>query len=149
MKDPIDMPPIDDYAAKLERAFEDEFLLQQGRTRADLPQLPEPERLALLSAAAAYASARLAEVEARVRANLEAFLHPITGGSHGKGWGFGESVYLSQIAQVVEAETEGVDYAAQLRMTVNGIMFEDVVPVGDDMLVASGAHEIRITLAGG
>ena len=65
MKDPIDMPPIDDYEAKLERAFEDEYLRQQGRTREELHTLPEPERIALLRGAAAYASAHLAEVEAR------------------------------------------------------------------------------------
>jgi hypothetical protein len=90
-----------------------------------------------------------AVVEAQVRANLNAFLHPITGGPGGKGWRFGEPVYLSQVARVVEIETEGVDYAIQLRMTVGSTMFDDMVPVGDDMLVASGAHEIKITLGTG
>jgi hypothetical protein len=90
-----------------------------------------------------------AVVEAQVRANLNAFLHPITGGPDGKGWRFGEPVYLSQVARVVEIETEGVDYAIQLRMTVGSTMFDDLVPVGEYMLVASGAHEIKITLGSG
>ena len=65
MKDPIDVPPIDDPEAKLERAFVDEFLRQQGRTREQLQSLPEPERAAILRAARAYAAERLAEVGAR------------------------------------------------------------------------------------
>jgi hypothetical protein len=90
-----------------------------------------------------------AVVEAQVRANLNAFLHPITGGAEGKGWRFGEAVYLSQIARVVEIETEGVDYAIALRMTVGSTIYDDVVPVGEDRLVASGPHEVRITLGVG
>ena len=90
-----------------------------------------------------------AVVEAQVRANLEAFLHPVSGGPDGAGWRFGEAVYLSQIAQVVEAETEGVDYAIELRLTVGDRMFADAVSVGDDRLVASGEHEIKITLGAG
>ena len=65
MKDPIDVPPIEDHEAKLERAFEDEFLRQQGRSREEVCGLPEPERSRMLGAAGAYASARLAEVSAR------------------------------------------------------------------------------------
>ena len=65
MKDRSDVPPIEDHEAKLERAFEDEFLRQTGQTRAEVLALPEPERTVILRDAAAYASSRLAEVEAR------------------------------------------------------------------------------------
>jgi len=65
MKDPIDVPPIEDQEAKLERALEDEFLRQKGWNRADLVALPDAERAAILSAASVYASARLAEIGAR------------------------------------------------------------------------------------
>jgi Baseplate J-like protein len=88
-----------------------------------------------------------AVVEAQVRANLNAFLHPISGGPEGRGWRFGEPVYLSQIAQIVETETAGVDYANQLRLTVGSTMFGDRVPVGEHMLIASGAHEIKVSLS--
>jgi hypothetical protein len=65
MRDPIDLPPIDDREAKLERALIDEFLAQAGRSREDLDQLPEIDRAALLAKARAYASGRLAEIDAR------------------------------------------------------------------------------------
>jgi hypothetical protein len=65
MRDRIDVPPIEDHEAKLERALEDEFLRQQGRTRDEVMRLAEAERVLILGAAAAYASARLAEVGAR------------------------------------------------------------------------------------
>ena len=65
MKDPIDVPPMDDPEAKLERALVDEFLRQQGRTRAELPGLSEDLRAALLREARAYAVERLTEIGAR------------------------------------------------------------------------------------
>lgn len=90
-----------------------------------------------------------AVVEAQLRANLQAFLHPVTGGPEKKGWRFGEAVYLSQIAKLVEVDTDGVDYAIQLRMTVGETMFYDRVPVDENKLISSGKHEIKITLGGG
>ena len=65
MNDPADFPPIEDYEAKLERALEDEFLRQQGRSREELARLPEAERAVILSAASTYASGRLAEIGTR------------------------------------------------------------------------------------
>ena len=65
MRDPIDIPPTDDHEAKLERALVDEFLRQQGRTREDVAALPDTQRVAIWREARLYASARLAEIEAR------------------------------------------------------------------------------------
>jgi hypothetical protein len=65
MKDPVDCPPLEDYEAKLERALEDEFLRQQGRTREEVARLPDAERAVILSAASTYASGRLAEIGTR------------------------------------------------------------------------------------
>jgi hypothetical protein len=87
-----------------------------------------------------------AVVEARVRASLDAFLHPVTGGPEGRGWAFGEALYLSQVARVVESETEGVDHATGLRMSLDGIMAGETVQVGETALIAAGDHEIRIRL---
>jgi hypothetical protein len=88
----------------------------------------------------------VAVVQARVRANLDAFLHPVTGGPDGAGWRFGAPVYVSQLAQVVEAETEGVDYCHHLRVAVRGAMVEEVVRIGDGALVSAGDHEITMSL---
>jgi hypothetical protein len=65
MKEPIDVPPLEDPEAKLERAFIEQFLAQQGYSREQLLGLSEAHRLALLRDARAYAAERLAEVQAR------------------------------------------------------------------------------------
>ena len=45
-------------------------------------------------------------VEARIRDRLATFLHPLVGGADGTGWDFGQPVYQSQLATLLEA-TEG------------------------------------------
>lgn len=57
--------PLHDPAAGLERRLVDEYLQQQGRSRAELPSLPEPVRMKLLRDAEIYAAGRMAEIEAR------------------------------------------------------------------------------------
>lgn len=86
-----------------------------------------------------------AAVEARVRDNLDAFLHPITGGPQREGWAFGQSVYLSQVASIV-VRTSGVAIVLDLRLRVEDAMVGEVAEIDDDALVAAGAHEITITL---
>jgi hypothetical protein len=86
-----------------------------------------------------------AQVEARVLARLNSFLHPLKGGAGGRGWGFGEALYLSQIASLIE-KTPGVDYAPRIMLRVEGEVFGDVVPVAVDALVAAGDHEVKLTL---
>jgi hypothetical protein len=51
--------------AALERALIDEFLQQRGFTLASAAHLPPRERHPLLRQAAAYATGRLAQIEAR------------------------------------------------------------------------------------
>lgn len=91
-------------------------------------------------------------VEARVRAGLNGFLHPLTGGQESLGWDFGQPLYLSQIAQVIET-TPGVDYAKEIVLGLqpaadNGLVrvFNEYVPVDAGTLVCAGTHEIKITL---
>jgi hypothetical protein len=88
-----------------------------------------------------------AQVEASVRERLNQFLHPLTGGSNQGGWEFGQSVYLSQIAKVIE-ETPGVDYARDIRLSANDQSFADSVPVDPYALVAAGNHELSLTIGG-
>jgi hypothetical protein len=57
--------PLDDPAAKLELRLIEEYLAQQGRSRAELSSLPDAVRLKLLRDAEIYASGRMAEIEAR------------------------------------------------------------------------------------
>lgn len=86
-----------------------------------------------------------AQVEARVRENLNRFLHPLTGGIDGQGWEFGQAAHLSQIAYVIEA-TAGVDYAAEVMLMNEGHLYEELISVQADGLVAAGNHELTLTV---
>jgi hypothetical protein len=89
-----------------------------------------------------------AQVETRLLRRLDAFLHPLTGGPEGRGWAFGQGVYLSQIASLIE-RTPGVDYARRIGLRVRGAIFEDIVAVPDETIVAAGAHELKLLLEEG
>jgi hypothetical protein len=84
-----------------------------------------------------------ADVEERLRDALNAFLHPLIGGPLKDGWRFGESVHLSQIAQVVHA-VEGVDYARHISLSVDGRLFDQAVSVDVNSLIAPGQHQLRL-----
>jgi hypothetical protein len=60
-----DISARSDQTAQLEQALITEFLEHRGLSRAALLELPESEARAFMREASAYASARLAEVEAR------------------------------------------------------------------------------------
>jgi hypothetical protein len=84
-------------------------------------------------------------LEARLRDRLNQFLHPLTGGPGQVGWDFGQTVHLSQIASVIEG-TSGVDFAREIHLDVGGRLYTESVPVGADMLIAPGAHELKLVL---
>jgi hypothetical protein len=88
-----------------------------------------------------------AAVEARVRQSLNQYLHPLTGGVKGSGWQFGEDLHLSAIALIIES-TEGVDYALDIKLFVDGGDRGQVVEVPRDVLISSGAHEIKLDSGG-
>jgi hypothetical protein len=60
-------PPIEDPHAALERALIAEFLGDLGHTLQSIDALPPEQRRAVLRYAAAYATLRLSEIEARAR----------------------------------------------------------------------------------
>ena len=65
MRDIADVPPVDDFEARLELALIEEYLRQHGHTLTELTQLERAERDQLMHDAAAYAAGRLAEIDAR------------------------------------------------------------------------------------
>ena len=65
MKHDIDVPPVEDHEAKLERALIEEFLRTHGHALQNMDSLPEDARRQLLRDASIYAAGRLAEIEAR------------------------------------------------------------------------------------
>ncbi|MCF6155906.1 MAG: putative baseplate assembly protein [Candidatus Brocadia sp.] len=85
------------------------------------------------------------EVERQVRAKLDEFFHPLTGGPEGNGWDFGRDVSASDIYAFLE-NIEGVDHVENLTFTYNGTTGADVVEIEQDYLVATGTHRINIQL---
>lgn len=85
-------------------------------------------------------------VAASATAAVRAFLHPLTGGPQGHGWGFGRDVHSSDLARVL-AETPGVDFVRTLELLADDVPVGDVVAVPPGRIVVAG--EIRISLAGG
>jgi hypothetical protein len=65
MRELPDLPPVDDHEAKLELALIEEFLRSHGQDFVSLASLTDEQRERLLHDASLYASARLAEIEAR------------------------------------------------------------------------------------
>jgi predicted phage baseplate assembly protein len=88
-----------------------------------------------------------AETEHALRTALEEFLHPVTGGPEGTGWGFGGPVHVFQIARLVES-VPGVDHASALQLSTGGAVEGDQVDVPAGNLPASGRHVIRLALDG-
>ncbi len=76
-------------------------------------------------------------VKTAVTAALNQFFHPLYGGPDGLGWPFGRSVYLSDVAKLLEGTT-GVDYVQQLELLINLIPVGAVVTVPPERLVAAG-----------
>lgn len=84
-----------------------------------------------------------ASVEALVRTGLARFLHPITGGCDGRGWSFGQSVYLSDVAGLVDG-VPGVAAVALLQLIVGQSICGDSVPVEPHQLICAGELQLKI-----
>ncbi|MBB5429116.1 hypothetical protein HDG40_007311 [Paraburkholderia sp. JPY158] len=82
-------------------------------------------------------------IEALVRMRLQTFLHPLAGGHDGHGWDFGQRVYLSDLASLIES-TPGVDAVRFLQLMVGQTVFGDSVPVQPHQLIAAGDSELMI-----
>ena len=67
---------VEDPHAQLEHAFIEASLRERGHSLKDLSKLPEAVARQLMTEASTYASARLAEVEARAH-----FVHEAHGGT--------------------------------------------------------------------
>jgi hypothetical protein len=89
--------------------------------------------------------AAAARVEALLHDGISRFLHPLTGGPRGTGWGFGEALHVSNIAAAIEG-TDGVDYARDIRLYVNGGEECRSVTVPEDALLCSGEHEFKLAV---
>jgi predicted phage baseplate assembly protein len=92
----------------------------------------------------ACAGVNLAALQQQIVANLDRFLHPLTGGPDGNGWPFGRDVVRSEVLQVID-ETPGVEYVLSLTLRSDGC--DPVcgnVCLGPRGLVAAKTHEIKV-----
>ncbi|MEF8854062.1 MAG: putative baseplate assembly protein, partial [Haloarculaceae archaeon] len=85
-----------------------------------------------------------------VESGLDEFFHPLSGGSDGDGWGFGQTPRLATVSSFIDG-IEGVDTVAGVAMTVDRrgeevrVLSEGDVPTLEtDTLVCSGAHDVTV-----
>lgn len=69
---------------------------------------------------------------------LAAFLHPLTGGPDGDGWDFGRSVYLSDVAALLQT-LPGVDHTEYLELLLNDTPVGASVSVPPERMVVAGS----------
>lgn len=79
------------------------------------------------------------DVQNAVAERLRAFLHPLSGGSHGDGWELGRKPYRSDLYALIE-ETLGVDHVRRLEVTEAA--WDEARP--DRFQIFSGAHAITV-----
>jgi hypothetical protein len=74
---------------------------------------------------------------------LARFLHPLTGGSEGKGWAFGRKPYRSDLYALIES-VAGVEYVRSLAVAET----PDTTTISrlERRLIFSGQHEITISV---
>jgi hypothetical protein len=77
----------------------------------------------------------------RARAAIEDFLHPLTGGEDGTGYGFGRKVFLSEVHAILE-RIDDVDHVVSARFVAQP--GQDAFNVADDRLASSGTHQITV-----
>ena len=99
-----------------------------------------PPNYLLVGVSATVAAKQISQsgiVKAAVVAALNQFFHPLYGGPDSSGWPFGRSVYLSDVARLLEG-IDGVDYVRLLELLLNLIPSGDMVTVPTERLVAAG-----------
>jgi hypothetical protein len=82
-------------------------------------------------------------IEAAALIALARFLHPLTGGPDGNGWGFGRGVYISDIAAILEA-IPGVDHAELLELRLNDTPVGDSVTVPPNRMIVAGPLLVEV-----
>jgi hypothetical protein len=86
------------------------------------------------------------DAEKRGRAALELLLHPLRGGTDGRGWEFGRPVWKSDVFSVLE-RIDTVDRVENLRFHFRGRTDVEGVVIGPNELLASGQHLLAIKRA--
>jgi predicted phage baseplate assembly protein len=116
------------------------------RVRVIAPRYVKVQASALVTINSGHAGEEVAQA---VAAALSRFLHPLEGGSHGTGWKFGRTVYLSELYALID-EVTGVDSVQRLQLfnTDGGGRIDDQgnFVMEPNALVYSDSHKIEIEL---
>lgn len=119
-----------------------DFLRERSAAEASLVVLaPEYVRVCVEADVVAENVYAEASTKRRCEEALSRFLHPVTGGEHGRGWEVGSSPHESDLYALLEA-VEGVNYVRSARFRVE----EDRPGLVEsrNFLISSGEHRIRI-----
>ena len=107
---------------------------------------PDYEAVGVTATVVPVSPSQAGAVEARVRERFQDFLHPLSGGTEGRGWSPGRDVYLSDAAAVIE-NAEGVDYVENLALLQDGLQQGDRVKIASDRIAVAGTIFLKIKVA--
>ncbi len=85
-----------------------------------------------------------AVIKNTVEKTLKEFLNPVSGGADGTGWNFGEPIFFSKIAALIE-DLDGVNYIKTLK--IQGETGKSFIPINETDLPQPG--KITVHLMGG
>jgi predicted phage baseplate assembly protein len=142
----LDPQPIPSYELKQEVA---QYIAERAPSTIESGRISViPPDYLLIGVSAIVAARQIDEsgaVKTAVVDALNKFFHPLYGGPEGRGWPFGRSVHLSDVAKLIEG-IEGVDYVRLLELLLNSIPAGNTVTVPPERLVAAGT--MLITMEG-
>ncbi len=81
----------------------------------------------------------------RITEELRTFLHPLKGGQHGEGWDFGDGIFISEVAAIVES-LEGIDYITDIKLEKYLFNWDDVPGSDSGKLLAFLKDELGFNL---
>jgi hypothetical protein len=83
-------------------------------------------------------------LQQKIVAALNNFLHPLTGGPEGHGWPMGRDLYRSEIMQLID-QIVGVDNVIRLELIPDGCEPRcGNICVGPTSLIAAGNHVVEV-----
>lgn len=92
-------------------------------------------------------SAESVNTRDKITEELRTFLHPLKGGQHGEGWDFGDGIFISEVAAVVES-IEGIDYITDIKLEKYLFNWGDVPGSDSGKLLAFLKDELGFNLLG-
>lgn len=95
-------------------------------------------KIAVNITAYAFADQDEKKVKSRIEARLDANFHPLTGGPSGRGWPFGQAIYVSDLYALLDG-VEGVDYVVPKATKRELIAINDSTPMRAIVEIVEGA----------